>query len=226
MKRLLPTIILLAVAIVAITYISKVYYNPRHLEAIAKRLVGQNIDQSKLRDGDIIFQTSLSSQSKAIRQATHSNYSHCGIIFRDAGKNFVLEATEPVKLTALAEWVERGQGGHFVVKRLRNAEEVLTPPTLNKMKDIGNAFKGKHYDTYFEWSDDKIYCSELVWKIYKEGAGIEICKPAKLKDFDLSTESVMRQIKDRYGSHIPLDETVVSPSGIYNSEWLTTILSK
>ena len=32
----------------------------------------------------------------------------------------------------------------------------------------------KDYDLYFEWSDDKIYCSELVWKIYKNGADIEL----------------------------------------------------
>lgn len=42
------------------------------------------------------------------------------------------------------------------------------------MKQIGEKFKGKPYDIYFEWSDDKIYCSELVWKIYKHALDIEI----------------------------------------------------
>ncbi|HLQ25603.1 MAG TPA: hypothetical protein VK138_06915, partial [Acidiferrobacterales bacterium] len=35
----------------------------------------------QLRDGDIIFHTSQSAQSIAIQKATHSRYSHMGIIF-------------------------------------------------------------------------------------------------------------------------------------------------
>ena len=43
-----------------------------------------------LRDGDIIFHTSRSAQSAAIQHATHSRYSHVGLIlFRD-GKPYVL----------------------------------------------------------------------------------------------------------------------------------------
>ena len=42
------------------------------------------------------------------------------------------------------------------------------------MKNEGEKFKGKNYDLTFEWSDDKIYCSELIWKIYKRSTGIEI----------------------------------------------------
>lgn len=37
-------------------------------------------EKNTLKDGDIIFQTSLSGQSKAIQAATGSPYSHCGII--------------------------------------------------------------------------------------------------------------------------------------------------
>lgn len=36
-----------------------------------------------LRNGDLIFQTSKSAQSQAIQAATHSPYSHCGIVFFD-----------------------------------------------------------------------------------------------------------------------------------------------
>lgn len=33
-------------------------------------------------EGDIIFQTSMSSQSQAIQLATHSPYSHMGVLFK------------------------------------------------------------------------------------------------------------------------------------------------
>jgi hypothetical protein len=49
-----------------------------------------------VQDGDIIFQTSLSSQSLAIQRATHSKYSHMGqIVLRD-GAPYVLEASATV----------------------------------------------------------------------------------------------------------------------------------
>jgi Permuted papain-like amidase enzyme, YaeF/YiiX, C92 family len=135
-----------------------------------KELHQKNNDNSeRFQNGDIIFQTSRSSQSKAIQLATKSKYSHMGIIYEAGEQYYVYEAVQPVKLTKLTDWIKRGEGTHYVVKRLRNFEEVLTKENLKKMKTYGDKFKGKSYDIYFEWSDDKIYCSELVWKIYNIG---------------------------------------------------------
>ena len=120
------------------------------------------------RNGDIIFQTSESRQSEAIQLATKSPYSHMGIVFVENGEAMVFEAVEPVRVTPLADWIARGMNGDFVVKRLKEAEKILTPETMRRMKEIGESrFLGRHYDKYFEWSDDRIYCSELVWKIYQ-----------------------------------------------------------
>ncbi len=91
------------------------------------------------------------------------------------------------------------------------------------MKTYGNQFKNKDYDLYFEWSDDKIYCSELVWKIYKNGANIELCPLAKLKSFNLKDPKVKEILAERYGSKIPLEEKVVAPSQIVNSPLLETV---
>jgi hypothetical protein len=84
---------------------------------------------------------------------------------------------------------------------------------------------GRDYDIYFEWSDDRIYCSELVWKIYKSAAGIEIGSLQKLKDFDLSHPLVQEKIKERFGGHPPLDEIVISPASIFDSDLLFTVHS-
>lgn len=133
-------------------------------------------------NGDIVFHTSTSSQSLAIQLATKSPYSHMGIVYMRAGAPFVFEAVQPVKWTPLEAWVKRGKGGHFVAKRLRNAEAVLTPETLLRMKSVGERFVGKDYDLYFEWSDKRIYCSELVWKIFDHGAGIQLGKRENITD--------------------------------------------
>ena len=176
-----------------------------------------------VKNGDIIFQTSLSEQSKAIQLATNSKYSHCGIVYSDNGQFYVYEAIQPVKTTPLDKWIARGKDGHFVIKRLKNADHVLTAETLQKMKQEGEIFKGKNYDLTFEWSDDKIYCSELIWKIYQRATGIEIGKLQKLSDFDLTNEAVKQKMKERYGDKIPTEEIVISPAAIFDSELLTTV---
>ncbi len=179
--------------------------------------------EEKIQNGDIIFQTSKSSQSKAIQLATSSKYSHMGIIYESAGQFFVYEAVQPVKLTPLIAWINRGENGHYVIKRLENADQVLNSSTLTKMKQIGEQFKGKSYDIYFEWSDDKIYCSELVWKIYKQATNIEIGQLEQLSDFDLTSEIVKAKMKERYGENIPSDEKVISPAAMFHSDKLITI---
>lgn len=180
----------------------------------------------KIQNGDIIFQTSLSDQSQAIQLATHSKYSHMGIIYESEGAYFVYEAVQPVKLTPLADWIKRGEKGHYVIKRLKNADEILTDQVQIKMKKAGDKYKGKPYDSYFEWSDDKIYCSELVWKIYKEAADIEIGKLENLSDFDLSEQLVQEKMKERYGAHIPMDEKVISPGAMFNSDKLVKVVEE
>jgi uncharacterized protein YycO len=178
---------------------------------------------SPIQNGDIIFHTSESRQSQAIQLATGSKYSHMGILYEDQGKYFVYEAVQPVKLTPLAEWKKRGENGHYVIKRLKNAEEVISPAVLSTMKEVGQQYLGKSYDIYFNWSDEKIYCSELVWKIYKEAAGIEIGSLEKLSDFVLSNDYVQSIMKERYGNNVPLDEKVISPAAMFNSSLLVTV---
>ena len=183
-----------------------------------------NTIQNKIQDGDIILQTSQSKQCEAVRIATNSKFSHCGIIYDINGKWFVFEAVQPVKLTPFDEWIQHGKGNKYVVKRLLNADQVLNTAVLQKMKDYSQQFDGKEYDAYFEWSDNKIYCSELVWKIYKNAAGIELSKLRELKDFNLSDVRVQKILKERYGNDIPLNEKVVAPSDLADSKLLKTII--
>lgn len=177
-------------------------------------------------DGDIIFQTSQSSQSAAIQIATHSKYSHMGIIFFKEGKPYVFEAGRTVQYTPLKQWIDRGIGRRYVIKRLINAEKVMTGQAIEKLKSVAVKFRGLPYDLAFEWSDDRIYCSELVWKIYERSLGLKVGRTKKLRDFDLSNDIVKNKMKERYGDHIPFDETVISPGDMFSSELLKTVSKK
>jgi len=175
----------------------------------------------QFENGDIIFQTSLSSQSKAIQLATKSKYSHCGILFDEAGWK-VYEATSPnVTMTPIDEWIAKGENKKFVVKRLKKSE--LIDKNYKKFCDAANVFYQKKYDGEFNWSNEKAYCSELVWKTYKVGLGIELSKLKNLKDFDLSNKIVKQKLNERYRNKIPLDELVISPQAIFESDKLETV---
>jgi hypothetical protein len=82
----------------------------------------------------------------------------------------------------------------------------------------------KHYDIHFGWGDDKLYCSELVWKCYNE-AGVPIGPLKKLKEFDLSSPIVKNIMAERYGNKIPYNEKVISPGDIFNNSALSIVSS-
>ncbi|XDD51894.1 YiiX family permuted papain-like enzyme [Leptospira sp. WS92.C1] len=189
-------------------------------------LSGSDTDTSKFLDGDIIFQETKSEQGKAIQIATKSRYTHVGVLFRIKGKFKVIEAVEPVRITNFETFIKRGKNKHFVVKRIKNRDNLLNPKKISEMRQYGFSLIGRHYDPYFEWKDDRIYCTELVWKMYQKILSIELSPLTKLKDFDLDDPLVQTLMKKRYGNKIPLNENVISPSDLFDSDQLTTILEK
>ena len=201
------------------------YYNSKHWHKTASAISQDLIDKGEIKEGDIVFQTTRSRQKKAIQLSTHLEYDHCGLVFKKDNEFYVFEAVKKVKMTPLNEWITRGVDNHFVIKRLENATEVLTTEKLDLMKLISKNYEGKKYDILFEWSDDKMYCSEVVWKIYKQATGIEVGKLKKFRDFDLNDEEVKNTITERYGNEFPFDETVISPADIYNSDLLYCVIT-
>lgn len=175
---------------------------------------------SRWHDGDIIFHTSRSAQSLAIQRATHSPYSHVGVIFFRDGKPYVFEAVSTVQYTPLSKWTARGEGGRFIIKRLKRA---LTGAEKSKLRTAARMYEGKPYDLYFEWSDQRIYCSELVWKIYQRALGVKLGELQKLREFDLTDAAVRAKMRERYGTNVPLDEPVISPGAQFDSPMLETV---
>lgn len=172
------------------------------------------------RDGDVIFQTSRSAQSVAIQRATRSPYSHVGIIFMRHGNPFVFEAIATVRYTPLASWIARGDGGRYILKRTRVE---LNSAQVAILRSSAKSFEGKPYDLYFEWSNERIYCSELVWKLYRQALGLELGRLQKLREFDLDDPLVKAKMRERYGAHVPLDEPVISPAALFAAPQLKAV---
>jgi len=176
----------------------------------------------KFQEGDIILQTSESEQCEAVRIATDSKFSHCGIVFYKDNKLYVLEAVQPVKMTPIKSWIQHGKDGKYLVRRLKDNSVIKQESIKNKMIAYGQKQLNKDYDLYFEWSNNKMYCSELVWKIYKE-VGIEISSLRKLKSFKLDNPKVKTILEQRYGNKIPYNENVIAPSQLAESDKLITV---
>jgi len=189
--------------------------------AVFSLLNGFKLDKKTYwQNGDIVFQDSESSQIQAIKLATNSKFSHCRIVFQNEtnGQWMVLEAVQPVRMIPIEKWIANGND-KYEVKRLKNYE-MVQGDTLDKMYEVGKSFIGKNYDIQFGWGDDKLYCSELVWKIYQRGVGIELGKRKPLKDYNLNSKLVKEQLKLRYGATTPENELMISPQDIWESELL------
>lgn len=172
------------------------------------------------QNGDIIFQTSSSSQSKAIQIGTNSPYSHVGIIYIEGDDTMVFEAIRTVQLTPLKKWIARGKNSQYTVMRVKDD---LSTTQLQKMKQVGDLYAGKPYDIRFAWGNDKIYCSELVWKIYDEGAGIKLGSPRTMDSYNFDNPQILSLMEARWNGTINWAETVVAPSDIASSSKLKII---
>ncbi len=176
-----------------------------------------------LIDGDLIFQTSRSAQSAAIQKATHSRYSHMGVVLSAHGRRYVFEAARTVRMTPLDEWIERGVGGHYVVKRLHAP---LSDRQIDRLRQSTRDFEGKPYDAAFAWTDQRIYCSELVWKMFDRALGIRIGALQTLAEFALDDPVVRAGLRERYGNAIPLGEAVISPQAMFASPLLDSVVER
>ena len=167
-----------------------------------------------IREGDVIFQTSQSEQSPLLQIATRSKITHCGIIVMKNGKPYVLETLKTLVLTPLDKFIARGVDGKYWLKR-SNKENI-------KIKY--NSYLGKPYDLAFKFDNDKFYCSELIYDIYKNQLGIELCKPKKVGDYlIIGTDKLPKIEKAMKKRGISQKQYAVAPVDIFNSDLLVDV---
>lgn len=166
--------------------------------------------EAAYRDGDIIFHESQSAQSHAIREATGSRWSHVGVLFQERGRWMVFEAVQPVRLTPLNSFIQRGKSKEYRVYRL----PTLSDSQREELRKEAGKYLGKSYDIYFEWSDELIYCSELVYKMFLSATAVEIGAIQRFGDLRLegpyAKELIRRRLTDK-GRELDLGEPIVTP---------------
>ena len=221
---------LLFSGLIVLALIAGVYTMLRLTEASAKTL-------PELKNGDLIFQTIHSSQTLAIMAASGSPYTHTGIIKMIGGKPFVVEAVGPVREIALDKWIEQGIGKRIAVLRKTD----LSDEDANKILTQAKTYYGRPYDFFFLLDKEKIYCSELLYYAYLEGAGITLGKKEKLKDLNFNNAAVQKLIEARWQNYPPcknagvkdmdscipivLEQDMVTPESIASDAQLEMVFS-
>lgn len=177
--------------------------------------------ESILQDGDILFTGGPSGQGLAIMQLTASPITHCGVAFRDKNGWQVLEAVQPVRTVPVRKFTVRKDHKFLGVFRLKKP---LSARAVADARQWGVRQIGKNYDAKFLWNNERIYCSELVWKMF-ESAGVRLCEPRKFKDYFLDRPAAQELIAERFGGkqNLPLDEKVVAPADIAASALLKKV---
>jgi uncharacterized protein YycO len=170
--------------------------------------------------GDIVFQTSGSVQSQAVQEATGSKWSHVGMVIAGEDGPQIVEAVQPVQIIPLKEFLAHGKSGSYEVYRLKAS--IADPRALT---EAATKLVGNDYDPYFQWSDDLIYCSELVWKAYERGLGIKLSEPRSVSDFDLTHPSVQKLIRQRFPEGMPPD-VAVSPQDLADSKLVERVAKR
>jgi hypothetical protein len=181
---------------------------------VTETLTAQTEPIKEVREGDVIFQTSRSQQSPLIQIATRSKISHCGIIVMRNGKPYVLETLKTLVVTPLDKFIARGEGKLYWLKR--SNKENITIQYDN--------YLGKPYDLAFKFDNDQFYCSELIYDIYKNQFGVELCKPKKVGDYlILGTDQLPQIEKAMKKRGITKEQYALAPVDIFESDYLETV---
>ena len=164
-----------------------------------------------VREGDVIFQTSLSQQSPLIKMGTRSTITHCGVVVMKDGKPYVLETQKTLVLTPLNKFIARGKDGKYWHKR----------PKLDNIKIKYSGYLGKPYDLVFKFDNGKFYCSELIYDVYLNQLGVELCKPKKIDDYlILGTHRIPKIKRAMEKRGITMEQYAVAPVDVFNSKEL------
>lgn len=181
-----------------------------------------------IMEGDLVFQNADDKQSLLLGKATKSKYNNVGIVYmRPKDRLYmVFDVRDSLHSVPLSEWIANGNGQHVALLRLKDANIILNEKKTQSLKATAKLLRGIKYDPYFNWNNEGFYCSELVWKLFKDGASIEISTPGKLSQLDLTDPALLKQMKTKYGAAIPKDETLVTPDDLYHSPKMEIIYER
>lgn len=174
-----------------------------------------------IAEGDIIFIQSQTDQAAAIAEGTESIWTHVGIVVKKTGDWHVAESVGPLNVTPLRSFIGRSKGKSYKVVRNQKFSQKMLPKLYIALYKYNQP-----YDIFFEFSNDRIYCSELVYKVFRDVTGTPVGRLQKMKELKLDGPYVSKLIEDRLtaiGKELNLEEPIITPVGLLDDKYLTNI---
>lgn len=170
------------------------------------------------QEGDILFQSlPRSPLVQAIEGATHSPYSHCGLVAKENGGWVVLEALRGVESTPLREFLFRGRNQAFAIYRLKSEQRSHIPLMIENARK----FLGREYDIHYDLDEERIYCSELIYKAYLGASGEKLGQLKRLGDLDWRPfQATIERIE---GGPVPTERQMITPKHLAEAEQLELV---
>ncbi len=174
-----------------------------------------------IAEGDIILIRSQTEQSMAIAEATQSNWTHTGIIIKRGNEWQVAESVGPLAVKPLSSFIGRSKNKTYKIVRNKKFTPKMIPQLYAALYKYNQP-----YDLFFEFSDERIYCSELVYKVFRDVTGTPVGKLQKNKDLKLDGPYVSKLIEDRLtaiGKDLNPEEPIITPVGLLDDNNLTLV---
>lgn len=170
------------------------------------------------REGDVLFQSlPRGSLVVAIEGSTNSPWSHCGIVAREGDQWVVYEALGQVQRVSLFQFWLRSRYGQFAVHRFRTEYQQRIPAVLESVRE----FVGLPYDVRYELDDEKIYCSELIYKAFRNVTGEELGRLVKLGE--LNWQPYERTIREIERGPVPVERLMITPRHMSEAKQLERV---
>lgn len=167
------------------------------------------------KDGDVIFQYFTGDLSLVIEEVQKTQWTHVGILFKEKSGWYVYEAVGPVVKTPLRDFLRQTRDQKVAVTRVKSeVVDLSVRSNVKALKKSFQPFEDIEYDFLFQWSDDFIYCSELVYKMFKQTFDVEIGTVHKVGDLDLSgplAAQLVDQLLEYVDEETYLEESIVVP---------------
>jgi len=141
-----------------------------------------NSTRKKIQNGDIILRYGYGYVSDGIVRRLKEKYtvSHCGIIRKINDSIQIIhsdsnsdENKEGTHILSLDEFTNDSKPNSIIIVRLKNIDSL----SQQKIVEIALNYARKHtaFDYLFNTSDDdKLFCTELVWRSYLKATGRNI----------------------------------------------------
>lgn len=188
----------------------------------------------KPQTGDLLFQDlDCGEFCDAIEKVTvgvnNKSFSHNGIVYIKGEVVYVIEAVaQGVVKTPFEVFLNRSLNSQnqpmVVAGRLKEKYSTYIPYAISKAISL----LGKEYDYAFDITNDKYYCSELVYAVFRDRSGRSLFDLEPMTFVDPTTRGTFPAwvtYFEELGIPIPEGEPGLNPGGISRSNRIEIIFS-